>query len=169
MKTTLIRRTAPTFAALLLTLPLGACSQDTGAVDTDNAVERTDQDPTEPEAGIDPATLSFEDISDDLHTLVGEEVMVTAKVERIVTPGVFLINSLEGNDLESIAVVEVDESEDIEVDSEVVLTATVDRTLDLEQRVKTLLDVQLDRETLADYERRLYLEAVEIHSADNVA
>jgi hypothetical protein len=169
MTTRRAHRTALTStAAVLAVLSLGACSQDTGAVDTDDAVETTDQDPTEPEAGIDASTLSFEELTEDLRTRVGEEVMVTARVERVVTPGVFLVNSLRGNALESVAVVDVEQFRDIEADSEIVFTARVERTLDLPQRVASVLDVQLEEEALRGYGDRPYLDLVTIHSPDVV-
>ena len=150
-------------AAVLVALPLSACSQDHGAVDTDDAVETTDQDQTEPEAGIDPATFSFEDLSDDLGERVGEEVMVTAEVERIITPGVFLINALEGHDLEPIAVVETYPGADVEPGDEIVFTGTVEEQL-VPRKVEKLLDVQLDDETLTDYDGRPYIEMTKVHS-----
>lgn len=158
-----IRRTATTIAAgMLVALPLTACSQDDGAVDTDDAVETTDEDQDEPDEGLDPATLSFEDISDDLAGRVGEEVMVEAKVEDVVTPGVFTVNALEGNDLESIVVVGAEASEDVEVDSPIVFTGTVRESLQPNQ-VEELLDVQLDDELLTEHEGQPYVEVEVIH------
>lgn len=156
-------RTAATLTSVVLVaLPLGACSEDGGPVDTDDAVETTDDDPTEPKAGLDPATLSFEDISDDLDERIGEEVMVEAQVEDVVTPGVFTINAREGNDLEPIVVVGVNGTEDIEVDTPVVFTGMVERSLRPDQ-VDRLLDVQLEDEVLTDYRGRPYIRAVMVH------
>lgn len=156
-------RTATTVtAAVLVALPLGACSEDTGAVDTDDAVETTDDDPVEPQAGLDPATLSFEDISDDLDERVGEEVMVEAEVEDVITPGVFTINDQTGNDLESIVVVGVNGTEDIEADMPIVLTGIVERSLQ-PSKVDRLLDVQLEDEMLTDYEEQPYIRALMVH------
>lgn len=159
------QRTALTIAsAALAATSLAACSEeepeDAATPDPGTSSESAEQ------AG-DPAeeVMTFEDVSDDLGSMVDEEVRVRATVEDVVTPGVFLVNALEGNDLESIVVVGEDLARDLALDEEVVIEATVEPSL-APNRVARLLDVQLDDEMLTDYRGDPYLEAVDVTKAD---
>lgn len=154
-------RPALAIGALLLALPLSACSQDDGVVDTDDAVEDTDDKASEPEAGLDVESLSFEEVSDDLSSRAGEEITVTAEVEDVVTDQVFTINSLDGNDLEPIVVTNVDGDQVVDAGTPVRVTGLVAETFILTD-VEETVGVQLDDELLADFENRPYLEATHV-------
>lgn len=112
-----------------------------------------------------PEEMTFEDISDDLGSMVGDEVQVRAMVEEVVTPGVFTINQVDGNDLESVVVVGAESAGDLAPDQEVVVDATVESELDPDS-VAELLDVQLEDEMLTDFEGQPYLEASSVTQAD---
>jgi hypothetical protein len=157
------RRVAAVATLVLLALPVSACSQDEGAVDTDDAVETTDDDPTEPEAGADPESLSFDEVSDDLAGRAGEEVTVTAQVDDVVTDQVFTITSLDGTTLEPIVVVGAETSEVIEADTPIRVTGVVADTFVLTD-VEETVGIQLDDEILGNFENRPYLEATHIET-----
>lgn len=141
-------------AALLLVVPLAGCGEDQGPVDTGDAQQRTGED-TEADDG---EVLRFEELAEDLDDLVGDEVSVTATVDEVVTPGVFAIT---GEDPESMVVVDVAPEEDVETDTEVVVTGTVQPGLD-DLEVEDLLATQLDDELLNDWEGEPFLEADEV-------
>ena len=91
------RRAALTLAsAALAATSLAGCSDeptDAGSADPGTSSPAADTASAEDEA------MTFEQVSDDLDRMVGDEVRVRATVEGIVTPGVFTVNALEGNDL----------------------------------------------------------------------
>lgn len=157
---------------MLVAFPLAACAQDRGPVSTGDAVETTDKDATEPDSGLDPATLSFEEVSADLADRVGEEVMVTAVVEQVITPGVVLIAPAEGTTREPIALVglagDVDSMDALEVGGEVTFTGIVKKTLGPEKVEKTF-DVQLEDEVFGDYNGRPYISVIMVHSGIGIA
>ena len=155
-------RTGPVLAAaLLVALPLNSCSAE--PADTNDVAEAADGEATASDAGTDPDNLTFEDISDDLESRVGEKITVTAMVEDVITPGVFTINAIDGNTLEPIAVVDARPGEDLEAGSEVVVTGTVHDSF-IPNEVENLLDVQLEDELLSGYETRPYLRATEVRT-----
>lgn len=158
-----VRRAAAVATAVLIALPVSACNQDDGAVDTDDAVEATDDDTTEREAGADPESLSFDEVSDDLAARAGEEVTVTAQVDDVVTDQVFTVTSLDGITLEPIVVVGAETEEVVEADTAIRVTGVVADTFVLTD-VEDTVGIQLDDEILGDFEDRPYLEATHIET-----
>jgi hypothetical protein len=152
-----------TASAALVTTSLAGCGadepEDAATPDPGSSSESTDSNPEGSEE------MTFEDISDDLGSMVGEDIQVRALVEEVVTPGVFTINQVDGNDLESVVVVGAESAGDLAPDQEVVVDATVESTLDPDS-VAELLDVQLEDELLTDYEGQPYLEASSVAQAD---
>lgn len=146
-------------AALALALPLAACGEDDGAVDTGDAQQRTGED-TEAD---DNEVLTFEELLQDVDSRTGDVVSVTATVDEIVTPGVFAIT---GDTPESMVVVDVAKTEDVEDGTEVVVTGTVHEELD-DLEVEELMEVQLGDELLNDWEDEPYLEATEVDTTPN--
>lgn len=157
------RRAALTLAsAALAATSLAGCSDEPGdAASPDPGTSSPAADP----ASAEDEAMTFEQVSDDLDRMVGDEVRVRARVEGIVTPGVFTVNALEGNDLESIVVVGEDTARDLALDDVVVIEATVEPSL-APNRVARLLDVQLDDEMLTDYRGDPYLGAADVAKAD---
>jgi hypothetical protein len=157
------RRATAVATAALIALSVSACNQDDGAVDTDDAVETTDGDPTESEAGAEPDSLTFDEVSDDLAGRAGEEVTVTAQVDDVVTDQVFTVTSLDGNTLEPIVVVGAESDETVEAGTPVQVTGVVADTFVLTD-VEETVGIQLDDELLADFEDRPYLEATDVET-----
>lgn len=146
-------------SAALVSASLAGCGAD-------EPEEAATPDPgTSSESAGASEEMTFEDISDDLETMVGDDVQVRALVEEVVTPGVFTINQIDGNDLESVVVVGAESAGDLAPDQEVVVDATVESALDPDS-VAELLDVQLEDEMLTDFEGQPYLEASSVTQAD---
>ena len=146
-------------SAALVSASLAGCGAD-------EPEEAATPDPgTSSESADASEEMTFEDISDDLETMVGDDVQVRALVEEVVTPGVFTINQIDGNDLESVVVVGAESAGDLAPDQEVVVDATVESALDPDS-VAELLDVQLEDEMLTDFEGQPYLEASSVTQAD---
>ncbi len=146
-------------SAALVSASLAGCGAD-------EPEEAATPDPgTSSESADASEEMTFEDISDDLETMVGDDVQVRALVEEVVTPGVFTINQIDGNDLESVVVVGAESAGDLAPDQEVGVDATVEAALDPDS-VAELLDVQLEDEMLTDFEGQPYLEASSVTQAD---
>lgn len=157
-------RAALTLAsAALAATSLAACGED----DTEDAATPDPGTSSESTGGgsDEPEEMTFEEVSDDLGSMVGEDVRVRAQVEDVVMPGVFTINDASGNTLESIVVVDAEDVAELATDEEVVVDATVEAALDPDD-VAELLDVQLDDEMLTDYDGQPYLEADGVTKAD---
>jgi hypothetical protein len=152
--------------AALAATSLAGCSDDTSedAADPDPGSTSSVEEP-QASGGKPEEAMTFEDISDDLGSMVDDDVRVRAKVEDVITPGVFLINAVEGNDLESVVVVGEETARDLALDEQVVVEATVEPSLAPNQ-VARLLDVQIDDEMLTDYRGDPYLVAVDVTTTD---
>lgn len=155
------RRTTSAAGALLLALSLGACSQSDGAVDTDDAVERTDQDSSEPDAGLDIETKSFDEVQGELAALVGQEVAMTAQVEDVVTDQAFTVVSLEESGAPPIVVVDAYPEAVVEAGTPVRFSGLVLDDFDPETVTRTL-GVQLDDEVAIEMQGQPYVVATHV-------
>lgn len=155
------RRSTSAAGALLLALSLGACSQSDGVVDTDDAVEQTDQDSTEPDAGLDIETKSFDEVQGELAALVGEEVAMTAQVEDIVTDQAFTVTSLEASGAPPIVVVDAYPEAVVEAGTPVRFSGLVLDDFDPETVTRTL-GVQLDDEVAIEMQGDPYIVATHL-------
>jgi hypothetical protein len=152
--------------AALAATSLAGCSDGVSEDAADPGPDSTSTvDETQASDDGSPEAMTFEAISDDLGSMVDDDVRVRARVEDVITPGVFLINAVEGNDLESVVVVGEDTARDLALDEQVVVEGTVEPSL-APHRVARLLGVQIDDEMLTDFRGDPYLVAVDVMSTD---
>ncbi|GAB3349395.1 hypothetical protein [Modestobacter lapidis] len=172
-----VRTTVAAFAAVS-TLGLAACGgtagDEEGADVADVAQEDVvEEDVTEEDAaGEDVATGPFEGpydsaFYDEVDSYVGEEVVLSADVNEVLSPMSFTIAGTDDTTVESLLVVGAGEDNQLAPETTVEVTGTVEESFVIED-VEEQLGVDLEDELFTDFDQEPYVMAGNVEVLENV-
>ncbi|TFV63982.1 hypothetical protein E4P41_03200 [Geodermatophilus sp. DF01-2] len=189
MRSTLTRRSLPArtgaaaFAAFA-TVGLAACGGDTAgteagadvediveeepAADEPAAEEPADEPAAEEPAAEGPFEGPFDSaFYDEIDSYVGQEVVLSADVNEVITPTAFTIAGTDDTSVEALLVVSATENNELAPETTVEVTGTVQQAFVVTE-VEEELGIDLDDALFADYEQEPYVVAESVEVLENV-
>ncbi|WP_432496570.1 hypothetical protein [Kineococcus auxinigenes] len=157
-------RTAAAGVVCFAALGLTACGDTAGEEEgtTVEDVQEADDEALEGEAAATPYDGAYDGtFYDDVNTYVGQEVTVSAQIDRIVSPNAFVIAGTADTTVDPMLVVGASEVSGLTEGTLVEVTGTVHEAFDLPQ-VEEDTGVDLEDDLFNDYDAEPYITATSV-------
>lgn len=167
-KHTWLRRTA--VASILPFAALGLTGCDTSGTEEGADVEDVVEEDADAGAAVEEETVEPYDglydqaFYDEKDTYIGEEVILSADVNEIVSPSSFTIAGTDDTTVEPLLVVSAEEMSEVEPGLTVEVTGIVHEAFDL-PTVEEEMDLELEDETFEDWDGQSYVEATNVDTS----
>lgn len=158
-------RTGVAAFAAVSTLGLTACGGDTAGTEAGADVADVAEDAPLADGPYEGAYDSA--FYDDIDSYVGQEVVLSADVNEVITPTAFTIAGTDDTAVEAVLVVGATEDDELAPETTVEVTGTVQEAFALTE-VEEELGVDLDDTLFEDWEDERYVMAEDVAVLENV-
>ncbi|TFV57714.1 hypothetical protein E4P41_14095 [Geodermatophilus sp. DF01-2] len=158
-------RAAVVAVAAFSTVGLSACGGDTAGTEAGTDVE----DIVEEEPAADGLFEGVYDTAfyDEIDSYVGQEVVLSADVNEVITPTAFTIAGTDDTSVEALLVVGATENNELAPETTVEVTGTVQQAFVITE-VEEEFGIDLDDELFVDWEQEPYVVADTVEVLENV-